>query len=387
MPATLALVRQRYTAFGGAERFVAAALESLAREGVALRLYTRSWPKGEVPYEVVKLDPPYLGSLWRDISFERALRRSLDAQRPTLVQTHERIRGCDIYRAGDGVHAVWLEERQRAMTAWQRLRVQSNPFHRHVLAAERALFADPTLRAVICNSRLVMQEIERRFAYPRERLHLVYNAVDSQRYSPALREMGVPLRQALSLPSTATVCLLLGSGYARKGLAAALGALQGLPRDVYLLVVGRERRLEPWRSLAQNLGVEERVRLLGAMPDPRAALGAADVFLLPTIYDPCPNAALEAMACGVPVVTSTQCGVAELLHEHGGGMACDARDLLALRAAIEALRDRVWREQQGAAARAAVLPLSAEAMSAKLLALYHSLLQRPGAETPLASGL
>lgn len=379
MPVRLALVRQRFTAFGGAERFVASALEALAREGVSLRLYTRSWPEGATPFEIQRLDPPYLGNVWRDWSFARALRQALAQDRPSLVQTHERIAGCDVYRAGDGVHAVWLEERARGLGVWGRLALAANPYHHYVKSAERRLFEHPDLRAVICNSRLVMEQIASRFALPRERLHLVYNAVDGERFSPALRERGLALRARLGLGRERVVGLLLGSGYARKGLEAALAALSGLPAHFALLVVGRDKELSAWRQRAAAFGVGERVFFLGPVEDPREALGAADLFLLPTIYDPCPNAGLEAMACGLPVVTSRQCGLAEILQERGGGVACEARDLAAIRAALLALDDAAKRASQGAAARAAVLPLTTEAMSARLLALYHRLLAEGGA--------
>jgi len=387
MNQALALVRQRYTSFGGAERFVAAALETLAREGVALRLYTRRWPKRAVPYEVVRLDPFFLGSLWRDWSFGRALRRALATDRPTLVQSHERISGCDIYRAGDGVHAVWLEERQRDMNAWQRLKIGANPYHRYVLAAERALYADPGLKAVICNSRMVLDEIAQRFAVPPERLHLIYNAVDTDLFSPRLAVLGEPLRRQLGLPSGAITCLFLGSGYARKGLATAMAALAGVDPRFHLVVVGKERELAPWQAMALGFGIAARTHFLGAMKDPRPAFGAADLFLLPTIYDPCPNAALEAMACGLPVVTSRQCGAAELLREHGGGMACDSRDVAGVRAALTELADTARRQALGIQARAAVLPLTAQAMSARLLSLYHALLGGNLAQQSVTRGL
>ncbi len=382
MAPTLALVRQRYTAFGGAERFLAATLETLAREGVALRLYTRAWPTQPLPFEVTRLDPPYLGSLWRDWSFARALHLALQRDRPALVQSHERIPGCAIYRAGDGVHATWLEQRQRGMNTVKRLAIAINPYHRYVLAAEAALFSDPRLRAVICNSRMVLEDIARRFPVPRQRLHLIYNAVDSARYSPALRALGEPLRRGLGLGSEAVVCLLLGSGYARKGLAAAIEALAGLEARFHLLVVGRERHLTPWKALAARLGVADRVFFQGGLEDPRPALGAADALVLPTLYDPCPNAVLEAMACGLPVVTSRQCGAAELLQEHGGGLVADARDVPALRAALASLGDADRRAALGRQARAAVQPLNAATMGAQLLALYHRLLDEDDRNDP-----
>ena len=110
----LGIVRQRYTPFGGAERFVERAIDALVARGVHVRVYTRKWPQGRTgSIEPVICNPFYVGSLWRDASFAAAVRAALARDRPDIVQSHERIDGCDIFRAGDGVHRVWLEERLR----------------------------------------------------------------------------------------------------------------------------------------------------------------------------------------------------------------------------------------------------------------------------------
>jgi UDP-glucose:(heptosyl)LPS alpha-1,3-glucosyltransferase len=108
--------------------------------------------------------------------------------------------------------------------------------------------------------------------------------------------------------------------------------------------------------------------------DPRPFYGAADVFVLPTMYDPCPHAALEAMACGLPVVTSTKCGVAELLTEHDAGLVCAARDVEALARHMAALTDEEARRLLGARARQAVLPLTPASMTLQLVLLYRDLI-------------
>ena len=96
--------------------------------------------------------------------------------------------------------------------------------------------------------------------------------------------------------------------------------------------------------------------------------------MLPTLYDPCPNAALEAMACGLPVVTSTKCGAAELVIEHDAGFVCPACDVDGLAAHMRWLTDPAAREARGARAREAVLPLTPAAMTLQLALLYRDLL-------------
>jgi UDP-glucose:(heptosyl)LPS alpha-1,3-glucosyltransferase len=372
----LALIRQRYTPYGGAERFLEAALEALLERNVAITLYTREWPQTNLQLiEPHICDPFYLGNLWRDWGFARAVGRAVGTTRANLVQSHERVLCCDIYRAGDGVHAVWLDERLRDASALMRLRVAGNPWHRYTLAMERKLFASPWLRAVICNSKMVRDEIRDRFGLPEERLPVIYNAVDSVAFHPGLREHRERLLEHYGIPPDATVFLLVGSGYERKGVAAAIAALAELPAAARLVIVGREKHPGRYRHLARALGVRERIVFAGAQEDVKPFYGAADAFVLPTIYDPFPNAALEALACGLPVITSTKSGAAELVHEHDAGFVCDSRDVAGLATQMRALLDAGARARMGANARRAVLPLTPSAMTLKLVLLYKELLE------------
>jgi UDP-glucose:(heptosyl)LPS alpha-1,3-glucosyltransferase len=386
----LAIIRQRYTPYGGAERYVEGALEALLERGVAISLYTRQWPNTRLQLiEPVLCNPFYIGRLWRDWSFARAVCGAVATKAPELVQSYERLLCCDVYRAGDGVHQVWLDEWLRDASAFKRWRVESNFYHRYILDIERRLFASPWLRAVICNSKMVRDEIHERFGLSLEKLPVIYNAVDSDVFSPELKQHRAAVRQKLGVPDTATVFLLLGSGYARKGVAIAIQALTRLPGDTYLFVVGRDKSTRPYKRLARHLGIARRVVLLGAQDDPRPFYGAADAFVLPTLYDPCPNAALEAMACGLPVVTSTKCGVAELVTENDAGLVCAARDVDALARHMMTLTDAEARRLLGARAREAVLPLTPASMTLQLVLLYRDLIAaavavRDGEEKPAA---
>jgi UDP-glucose:(heptosyl)LPS alpha-1,3-glucosyltransferase len=221
---------------------------------------------------------------------------------------------------------------------------------------------------------MVRDEIRDRFGLPESRLPVVYNAVDSNAFHPRLRDLRPQLRARHAIPHDAIVFLLVGSGYERKGVATAIAALAELPSSAHLVVVGRDKSASRYERIARAHGVRERVTIVGAVDDPRPYYGAADAFVLPTLYDPCPNAALEAMACALPVATSTKCGAAELLLEHDAGLVAPSRDVAGVAANMRALLDAATRERLGANARNAVLPLTPEAMTLQLVLLYRDLL-------------
>lgn len=372
----LAIIRQRYTPYGGAERFVEAALEALLERDVAITLYTREWPETRLKLiEPHIVDPFYIGRLWRDYGFARAVSREVGRAKLDLVQSHERLLACDVYRAGDGVHAVWLAERLKGARWWKRLSVRLNPWHRYVLATERKLFASPLLQAVICNSAMVRDEIKRTFGVPDEKLRLIHNAVDSQAFSPGLRDFRAATRTRLRIADDAIVYLFVGSGFERKGVATAIEALAEQPPGAHLLIVGRDKHLARYHALAKRLGIDSRVTLTGPVADPKPFYGASDVFVLPTLYDPFPNAALEAMATGLPVITSTKSGAAELVVEREAGLVVPSRDVAGLAAQMRTLADAPTRERMGRNARNAVLHLTPEAMTLALVLLYKELLE------------
>jgi UDP-glucose:(heptosyl)LPS alpha-1,3-glucosyltransferase len=274
------------------------------------------------------------------------------------------------------VHAQWLAERSRVQSALARALTLANPHHRYVLAAERALFRSPRLRAVICNSRMVRDEIAARFATPAEKLVVIRNGVDTASFHPGLRaEMAASVRQQLKIPEAARVALHVGSGFERKGVRAFLDALAATTSKAWGIVVGRDKRAARYVAQAARLGIAERVRFIGAASDVRPYYAAADAFVLASLYDPQPNAALEAMACALPVVTSTRCGAAELLRQGESGFVQDALDVPGMAAAIDSL-DPATAARMGARAREAIAPYTPEAMAREYLALYERLLHR-----------
>lgn len=371
----LALVRQRYTPYGGAERFLARALAALAQRQVEVTVLARSW-EGDAPYPVETCNPAYLGRLWRDIGFARCVQQRIAGGRFDLVQSHERIPGCAVFRAGDGVHATWLELRGQAQGWQDRVATTLSPWHHYMVAAEAAMFGHPALRAVICNSHMVRDDIARRFGVPEERLHVIHNGVDPAHFNPAAVAVHrAATRARLGIPEAEPVFVMVGSGFARKGAALLLRALAAMrARDAHVIVVGGDRRLAHYQRLAQSLGIAGRSHLVGPQKDVLPYLGAADAFVLPSLYDPMPNAALEALACGLPLVASRSCGAAELIEPGVNGYSCDPLDAGELAAHLDALARPGAAAAMAAPARAAIAGLTPADMAQRLIGLYDALL-------------
>lgn len=370
-PFNVALVRQRYTPYGGAERFVERTMETLARQGVTVTVVARRWRNATENETPVTCDPFYLGRLWRDYSFSRCVRRQWLGRPGWLVQSHERIPGCDLYRAGDGVHAQWLDLRARRQNPLQRLATRLNPYHHYLLTMERRLFGHPNLRAVICNSEMVKREIKSWFQLPDDKLHVIHTGVDTQLFHPRHGEhYSREVRLEWGIPPEATLFLFVGSGYERKGLGTLLQAMTAV-EDGWLMVVGRDAHAEKFKKMAKRLKISGRSRFAGGREDVRPFYAAADAVVLPTLYDPFPNVALEAMACGLPLITSHQCGASDLVEDGHAGLLCDALDVTALSGHIATLMNSKQRITLGEQGRALAETLTWERMGTQLDDLYR----------------
>ena len=375
----LAFIRQRYNPHGGAERFVERATAALAAQGVAMTVVAREWPDvaGTAGAAFMRCDPPYVGRLWRDLGFARGVCRLVERERFDLVQSHERLGCCDVYRAGDGVHARWLEHRARAQHPFSLLLTNLSPWHRYVVAAERQLYTSARVRAVICNSEMVRADVLRHYPVDPTKLHVIYNGVDLEHFHPRIRsELRARTRAELRLPEGERVYLFVGAGFERKGVDRLLRAFARLEvAEARVIIVGDDAALPRSRKLAQKLGIAPRVTFAGGRDDVRPYYAAADVFVLPTLYDPFPNAAIEAFACGLPVVTTFQCGAAELVRAGHNGAVCDALDEGALaRVMLEVAQLDPATVAENA--RASVSHLGIHVMADRLRVLYETLLER-----------
>jgi UDP-glucose:(heptosyl)LPS alpha-1,3-glucosyltransferase len=369
----IAFVRAKYSPFGGAERFLNSAAESLVGQGASPTIITRAWPPSAgaaIHHRVV--NPGYLTSAGRDRGFARAACGLLAQEHFDLVQSYERLACCDVFHAVDGVHAEWLVQRKRVQTRLQRLGVLVNPHHRYLLQAERAMYASSRLRAVICISEMVKRNVMQHYGVEDERLHVIYGSIDCNRFHPGLRdEYRSNVRKLHGIPDRAPVALFVGSGFERKGVAAFLATVARVD-GLFGLVVGHDKHIARHRAAANRLGLAGRVIFTGGVGDVRPCYAASDVFLMPTLYEPFGLVFGEAMACGLPVITSPQAGAADWIEHGVNGFVVDPLDVPLMAEAIHgALND----PGMGTLARQTVLPYNQASTAARYAGLYQRLLR------------
>lgn len=177
---------------------------------------------------------------------------------------------------------------------------------------EGARFKPVPGRYVVATSETLRAECEQ--AYPGSSLAVITPGTDLPQ--PGLTRAAA--RQQLGLPTERPLLLFVANDYARKGLDALLQALQRLPSEVSLAVVGNPKPIARYRELASQLGLQERVHFLGSLHDLKPAYTAADCLAHPTLEDSFAMVVLEALAHGLPVVVSgpAHCGISRQLR-HG----------------------------------------------------------------------
>jgi glycosyltransferase involved in cell wall biosynthesis len=224
----------------------------------------------------------------------------------------------------------------------------------------------------------IANELVGGLGWPRRKIDVVYNAVDLARVEveapPGLRE---ELGGAADRPLVLTPARL----DAQKGHRVLFEAIPQVP-DALFLLAGEGPEREALEALAAERGIADRVRFLGRREDVPQLLAACDVFALPSLYEGSSLAVLEAMAAGIPIVSSAIGGTDELIEDGRSGLLVAPGDAEGLAAALRRfIDDPALRESLAARARERVeAGLTREQMAARVSGVYRELLGAVGSE-------
>lgn len=304
-----------YFPYGGLQRdFLRIARECIKR-GHSVTVYTMRW-EGEqdpaLPVHIIQTKG------WqnhtRSLYFIKELQTIFAQQYYDRIVGFNKMPGLDIYYAADTCFAA---RTQKKHGAWYRL----TPRYRHLAACEYAVFNPASKTRILLIAKNQQTEFMQHYTTQPERFHLLPPGISRDRIAPT---NATETRDALRHEFPAEFLLLLvGSGFKTKGLDRILLGVTALPdamrKRTKLLVIGQDRA-KLFQRQAQRLGIAEQVIFLGGRDDvPRFLLGA-DLLLHPAYNENTGTVLLEAVASGLPVLTTDVCGYAHYITAANAGI-------------------------------------------------------------------
>ncbi len=381
----LALNFQRVDpAKGGAETYVADLCKNLVQAGHRVDLYADSWAKGALPRQVHTIHVPAPGhsKIERILRFgrnsETALRQASCDCSIGFINTwfHDVI----IPQGGvqQGSMAGNAERFPELLRPLYLAAKKLNPKHWVQRSIERRQYSRKHPPRVIAVSNLVKRQLQQFHQVPLHRIYVVPNAIDPRRLDVAQPgALRCAFRNRMGIEPDLVVGLFAGHNFALKGLEPLLEALSHRRRQnpsgkpIHLLVCGAGDTAS-YSRLAKRLGLAEMVHFLGFYPDVQDCYWSSDFFVQPTFYDPCSLVVMEALACGLPVITTAQNGASEMMENGREGFILSkprARDELI--AALEHMTDPAARRAMSSKASALGRYQTFDLHVARLIAIFE----------------
>lgn len=363
---------------GGAERYTIDLAEALARREHEVSILASSFAKTPADVRQVTLAATGLTRLARYKSFLRSLDAHLKSAQYDVVHAMLPVRRCDVYHphagvAADAISTGHLKYESAVGRGVSRAFNALNRKRRHFARVERRVLTSAEPPLVICLSDCIRRSVLAHYSFPPEKLVTIVNGVDLARFDPKSRpRAGQELRRRFNLDDNEVVALIIAQDFHRKGLASAIDAMAIVnePR-LRLLVVGKEATAK-YERLAERLGVASRVTFAGPTSDTYSFYAAADFFVLPTRHDPCSLVVLEALAMGVPVISTAQNGACEVMADGREGFVLpDPGDAQRLAEAMRTMLDAAARKRMREACLALRPGISSEHHVEQVLRVYE----------------
>ena len=318
----IALVNHSFSlSHGGLERFSVNLALALHRAGHDV--HAVGMTAADIPPEIEThtISIPRKPSWRRILGFHSSASHCVRGKGFDIVFGLTRFFPMDVYRMGDGVQKHWMRI-SYPFAPWRWINYLFNPAHLLNVLLERKILAATGAKRIITNSHLCRQHAQDYYGVSADRIRVVYNGVDHRLFNPeTVTTVRGGTRKSLDLKDDDIAVLHVSNNWRRKGLDVtlkAIGRLGERGERVHLLVVGRGRP-SGFRKLVQKLGLETRVHFVGPTDKVETYYAAGDLLVLPTLYDPFSNVCLEAMACGLPVITTSANGAAEVVAEGESG--------------------------------------------------------------------
>lgn len=343
----IAILKRDAQRSGGLEKQTRYIVDALKKRGTVVTLVSKEKFNSPFSYKKIEEYDAYCDDFLAKNPHDVVL--GMDRNRR---QTH--------LRAGNGVHAAYLELRKQFEGFFKGISFSLNPLHRTILKFEKEAFEHPELQALIVNSKMVEKQILSHYKVDPQKIHVIHNGVELDESDDALEK-----------DEGRFEFLFVGHNFQRKGLHKLLDALSALAKpDVHLSVVGEDKNLPQFREMTKKLGLN--VTFHGKQQNMRPFYKNADALVIPSFYDPFANVTVEALAMGLFVVSSKTNGGHEILSGENGVVIESLDDKESFVFALEAALSRPKTKQRAKAIRHSVRHLNLSDQLEKLCDLCLS---------------
>lgn len=328
----IALIHKKYTTHGGTERYMVGLSKFLVKKGYDVHVITGSIDESskieKINYHLISAWGKHLGI--DKYIFAQSAKREVKKHNFDIIQSFSRFGFGDVIRIGGGCHQVFLDKYFASL---------ENPLYKFKKKLEYKIsfqdfftryyeakdFKKGNYKKIVAVSQMVKDEIIKIYDVPENDIIVNHNGVDIDKFSPDNKhKFSQAIRKKHNLSKTDYVLLFLGTGFKRKGLKYVLEALKNIG-NAKLMIVGKGD-IDKFKSKAEELSVLDRCRFVGPVREVEKYYAAADVFVFPSIYDPCANVTLEAMASGLPVITTEDNGASGVIENGKNGFILNRPD-------------------------------------------------------------
>lgn len=385
---SITLALENFSRFaGGAESYAVELSETLLQRGWEVHLVGQSWdglPQGAVFHQISKLPkliPPSLRVLYfalRHRSIVRKLRTDIVLGFGSTIEMN-------VYQSHGGVHFF---------SSLRKIRAEANPFTRLVKTMltflspkslvrswiESAPFRMKNRPVIIAISDMLRDDICQRYALTQEDVELVYNGVDLDKFAKD-RDLDSRkvLRRDLGFEPDSVLFLFMAYDFRKKGVKYLIQAAARLRNKVgsksFGVVVVGSKPSPALLSLVDGMDLGSIVIFRGPTQNPETYYNACDVFVLPTFYDACSLVVFEAMASGLPAITTRHNGASGIISDGRDGMVLeDPLDVAKMATAMERFLDIPFLETSSSFARQTASHYSKEANHDRIILILESVL-------------
>jgi UDP-glucose:(heptosyl)LPS alpha-1,3-glucosyltransferase len=378
----IAFIAEHYNpGLGGAETYMNDFSQFLIKNGHEVHFYTQDHHEDQVGlfFHLIKVPGIITKMRWLQwLCFSLTAAKQTRKAGFDVVMGTGKCLGVNVFQPHGGT--VRASHRQNALLLRSPLKVfvkgisnLFNPKHTVAKWIESRQYKNLDCEFVAI-SQMVKGHMQEFYNIPDERISLVYNGIDTSRFSPATDSERLAARETLSLPQDEIVFSTVAHNFKLKGIRELIEAAAELVkhRTDFKIVIAGHGKQRSFSKLALEFGVAEQFIFLGAVKQPELVYQASDVYLQATWYDPCSLVVLEALAAGLPTVTTKFNGAGELIASGVDGYVISRPDAKAeLSKVMLDLFDADLRRKMSAAARVKIKDQTLAANFNHMLAVFE----------------